>query len=84
MPKTPTTPMRPERKTEPEANLCEGTRHRRMITKAVASITIWMSDGIGSCETFSPTVHSGRRPGTEPIRIEQRMPIRKIATESLA
>lgn len=40
MPKTPTTPMRPERKTDPDANYSGGTRQRRMMKKAVASITI--------------------------------------------
>ena len=40
IPKTPTTPIRPERKTEPEANFSGGTRQSMMMKKAVASITI--------------------------------------------
>ena len=80
MPKTPTTPMRPERNTEPEANFADGTRQSMMMKKAVASITIWMMFGIGRSVVFSPTVQDGRRSETEPTRIETRMPSRKMQT----
>ena len=79
-PNTPTTPIKPETKTEPEANLLLGTLQNTIMKRPKASMTIWINDG--RVEILPAASQLGSNSLNVPKMITVTTPTRKMPTDN--